>query len=517
MRLKDITVMLRPRQPWESVDLGCAMVRRDYGRIIMMWACTVLPLWVGVCVLLRSSPEWIPLVVWWLKPLYDRLPLFFLSRAAFGVRPRFLETWKQWPRLWIMNCLPALLWRRLSFIRSFALPAQMLEGLRGAAVNQRIKTLAMDGGGSGVSMSFAFSNLEFVAWIGLMVGTYGLLPESARPDWDGLMHAFDIENTIPKAFLWWGAACHMIIVSLVEPFYVGAGFALYLNCRTRIEGWDVDLAFRRMAARLTSATAALIIAVLVVCGSQPSVQAAERGLQRPDSVKDARKSVQNLEDYFHKLQKNSSVQAAEPADPAKAVQKVLKEPEFEIHKIQTKEWVSDNKDIKEESPDLPNLSFFGALGELLFWLLILGLVVWLVIYLVNNRHQFVSRSVSKVPVRAPKVVMGMNITRESLPDDIVAAARAAWAAGDFKEALSLLYRGSLSWLVNRRRVPISDSDTEEDCLVQVLQAGEKTEAEYFRHLTGAWVQVAYAVLPVSNDEMGRLCDQWPFVEKGGAA
>ena len=53
--------------------------------------------------------------------------------------------------------------------------------------------------------------------------------------------------------------------------------------------------------------------------------------------------------------------------------------------------------------------------------------------------------------------------------------------------------------------------------VQVLQAGEKTEAEYFRHLTGAWVQVAYAVLPVSNDEMGRLCDQWPFVEKGGAA
>jgi hypothetical protein len=480
MRLEDITVTLRPRQPWESVDLGCAMVRRDYGAIIALWACTVVPLWVLVCVLLRSSPEWIPLVVWWLKPLYDRVPLFFLSRAAFGVRPGFIETWKEWPRLWISNCLPALLWRRLSFIRSFALPAQMLEGLRGSAVNRRIKTLAMDGGGSGVSLSYAFSKIELVAWIGLMLGTYGLLPESAQPDWDGLMSAFDIENAIPAGFLWWGAACHMVVVTLVEPFYVGAGFALYLNCRTRIEGWDVELAFRRMATRLTSAAAAMVIAVLAVFGMQPSVQ------------------------------------AAEGRDPAKVIQEVLKKPEFEIHKVQTKEWVPEF-DVPEPRGSVPRLDFLGAIGELLFWVLIIGLVVWLVVYLVKNNHLFISRSVSRAPVKAPKVLMGMNITRESLPDDIVAAARAAWAAGDFKEALSLLYRGSLSWLVNRRRVPIIDSDTEEDCLVHVLQAGEKTEADYFRLLTGAWVQVAYASLPASNDEMGRLFDQWPFVEKGGEA
>jgi len=44
----------------------------------------------------------------------------------------------------------------------------------------------------------------------------------------------------------------------------------------------------------------------------------------------------------------------------------------------------------------------------------------------------------------------------------------------------------------------------------VIAAGEKTEAAYFKHLTGAWVQVAYAVLPVSNTEMNTLCDQWPF-------
>ncbi|MCX6847540.1 MAG: DUF4129 domain-containing protein [Verrucomicrobia bacterium] len=486
MRLEDITVTLRPRQPWEAVDLGCAMVRRDFGRILLLWVCTVLPLWVLVGVLLRSSPALIPLAVWWLKPLYDRVPLFFLSRAAFGERPGFLETWKQWPRLWLTNFLPALLWRRLSLIRSFALPAQMLEGLRGAAVKRRIKTLAMDGGSSGLSMTLAFSNIELAAWLGLMWGTYGLLPESAQPDWDGLLQAFDFENTIPDAFLWWGAVCHMVIVTLLEPFYVGAGFALYLNCRTRIEGWDVELAFRRLAARLTSASAAVIIAVLMMCGAQ------------------------------------SPVQAAEEKDPAIVAREVLQDPDFEIHKLKVPEWVKAEKKDKgqdklEGRAKAQGMEFFGVLFQLLFWMLVIGVVSWLIIYLVKNRHLFLSRGVSKASVRAPKVLMGMNITRESLPEDIVAAARAAWAAGDFKEALSLLYRGSLSWLVIRRRVPITDSDTEEDCLVQVLQAGDQTEADYFRQLTGAWVQVAYAVMPVSDAEMGALCERWPFVEKGGAA
>lgn len=48
-------------------------------------------------------------------------------------------------------------------------------------------------------------------------------------------------------------------------------------------------------------------------------------------------------------------------------------------------------------------------------------------------------------------------------------------------------------------------------------AGQKDESDYFRHLTGAWVQAAYALLPVTDAEMDRLCAQWPFTEKGGRA
>ena len=156
MRLEDVTIALRPRLPWEAVDLGCAMVRRDLGRVMALWCATVFPVWALIIVLLPNEPTWASLIMWWLKPLYDRVPLFHLSRAAFGSRPTVKETLREWPRLWSRFLLPALLWRRLSFIRSFALPVLMLEGQKGKAASQRVTTLAMDGGSSGASLSWVF-------------------------------------------------------------------------------------------------------------------------------------------------------------------------------------------------------------------------------------------------------------------------------------------------------------------------------------------------------------------------
>jgi len=35
------------------------------------------------------------------------------------------------------------------------------------------------------------------------------------------------------------------VVLFVEPFYVAAGFAMYLNRRVQLEAWDVEQEFRR--------------------------------------------------------------------------------------------------------------------------------------------------------------------------------------------------------------------------------------------------------------------------------
>src|SRR6185312_10963416 len=44
-----------------------------------------------------------------------------------------------------------------------------------------------------------------------------------------------------------------LAMSAIEPLYVACGFALYLNRRTQLEAWDIDLAFRRLRARLQDA------------------------------------------------------------------------------------------------------------------------------------------------------------------------------------------------------------------------------------------------------------------------
>ncbi|MBK8095082.1 MAG: DUF4129 domain-containing protein [Verrucomicrobiaceae bacterium] len=471
-----MTVVLRPRLPWEAVDLGCAMVRRDFARLAALWACTVFPVWALLCVFLPHSPMLVGFLIWWLKPLYDRVPLFFLSRAAFGARPGLWETLKKWPRLWFTNFLPALLWRRLSFIRSFAMPAQMLEGLRGAAVRKRVKTLSMDGGSSGVFVSYAFLKLEAVMWIALLFTTYDFLPEDWQIDSSAIFTAPQAAGLDRPALLWWSNACYMLAVSFVELFYVGAGFGLYLNCRTRIEGWDVELAFRKLAARLRPVTTVLAaLGMLTLLFSPISSQAAE------DANSD---------------------------QPAKIAKRILESPDFTVHKTKKWEWIPDF-DVDKPNVDF---SFVGMIGEVLFWLLVTAAVAWVVWFIVRNVHLLRAPSLGgKIDTyQAPKVIMGMNITRESLPDDIVAAALAAWDAGNAREALSLLYRGSLSWLVIQRRVPIRDSDTEEDCLHHVRVAAPANEAGFFESITGAWVQTAYATIPLQRGDITALCAAWPF-------
>jgi hypothetical protein len=38
---------------------------------------------------------------------------------------------------------------------------------------------------------------------------------------------------------------YFVVVLFLEPFYVAAGFAMYLNRRTQLEAWDIEQEFRR--------------------------------------------------------------------------------------------------------------------------------------------------------------------------------------------------------------------------------------------------------------------------------
>ena len=237
MRIDRIAIGLARRSMLEAADLGVRLVSAHARSV---WACW-LPVWllaVAVsAVALEAGAGWAMLALFWLKPWLDRSILFVLARAVFREPTRFADLAAAWRPLWL-GALPATLTlRRLSPWRAFVQPAQQLEGLRGSALYRRVRLLLRRGQGSALLMQSAFATVEFCLTIAFIV-----LPAFFRPDpnaalFDGLFGGPSWSGTLEFA-------CYALAVAIVEPFFVGAGFASYLNRRVELEAWDIEQEFR---------------------------------------------------------------------------------------------------------------------------------------------------------------------------------------------------------------------------------------------------------------------------------
>ena len=122
-----------------------------------------------------------------------------------------------------------------------------------------------------------------------------------------------------------------------------------------------------------------------------------------------------------------------------------------------------------------------------------------------------SSSKFRVNRELPKSLFGLEITPESLPDDVGGTAMQLWNAGKVEEALSLLYRAALTTLVHREGINLKGSATEGDCLRILVSQKEKitqSTFEFFRGLTRQWQLTAYAHRQPDNDVMTSLCQSW---------
>src|SRR6185369_9811324 len=121
------------------------------------------------------------------------------------------------------------------------------------------------------------------------------------------------------------ALIYAAVILFLEPFYVAAGFGLYLNRRTLLEGWDIEVALRRIAERHAAALLSILFAGFVFfgpCFSGPAL--------------------------------------AQQKNPKEAIAEVLKAPEFG-HYRDTTRW--ERRDpAKPPDPKTPDLTFWHAIG-----------------------------------------------------------------------------------------------------------------------------------------------------------
>jgi hypothetical protein len=462
----DIAVALRRRSPWEAMDLGLAMLqvwwRQAYAPHLIVGGLVAALAWTAGWALERP---WVAFAgLWWLKPLYDRVVLHVLSRAVFGeVQP--LRAVLREARHWLGTGLFwALTFGRFDFARSFNLPVRQLEGQRSGAGRARRSLLGRRVSGYAIWLTVVCLHFEAVLYWSFGSLATIFLPATASEGKD-LIEVLFSTNVLASGWF----AAYAAAVLFLEPFYVAAGFALYLNRRTLLEGWDIEVALRRIAQRYAAAAAAAAGVVALALGCvllfPPAAQAA------PAPQKDARKEIAE----------------------------VLKGPEFP-HYRENMTWQLRSKaknESRAEGGDSRTKDGLFSLGvgfarvvQVLFWIAVAAGVVYILWWVVRMLPRV--RAPQAEPYRPPAALFGMEIAPEKLPDDVGAAAARLAAEGKLREALGLLYRGALSDLVHRRGVELLASHTEAEALHVSLDKLPADGGSYLTHLVLAWRQCAYA-------------------------
>jgi hypothetical protein len=452
----DIAVELRPRSAWEAMDLGLAMLQR-WRRAVLVPHAIVL----GAATALASAAGWwlekpwvALLVIWWLKPLYDRVVLYVLSHAVFGDLPRLATVLRAY-REWLGNGLLAYLLLRWwpDMTRSFTLPVRQLEGSRGRAARERLAVLGRRTRASAVWLTVVCMHFELVLYWSLQLFTTMLVPAKAlegRSFFDAFTGA---------AWTWAHVAAYAGAVLLLEPFYVAGGFALYLNRRTLLEGWDLEVALRRLAERHAALAAALLLGFAFVLTPPPT--------------------------------------HAQNADPKREIAEVLKAPEF-AHERNALQWMPRQRPRTSEAPKFVIADWLARAARIVLWVLVGATVAFIAWQLYRALPRLAVEP--RDDYRPPDSLFGMALAPQSLPADVAAAASALAREGKLREALALLYRGALSQLVHRRGVRLLASHTESE----VLRLAPAETSAYLQALIDAWRACAYARRPPALDAVQAL-------------
>lgn len=500
MDLDRISVVLRPRAPREALDLGAVMLRANARAVWSAWFAFTVP----VFVLCNALGVWLGrpwlgmLLVWWLKPLFDRLPLYVLSRAVFDSAPGWRDTLRgQWQWGW-RSTLVSLTWLRIDSSRALRLPMELLEGAPRRQRAARWKVLRRRIVTDITMLTYGCLQFELVLFLSVCLLALLLVPHEWRPESLGSFIRHDVRGATT---VWWllAAGLAYLAMSVIEPLYVACGFAMYLNRRTQLEAWDIDLAFQRLRTRLQSLGKVLLV-LLVIGSSLPS------WAQAKAAAPPAEKTSMSSPEQVFKQPLDSRDQAF-----AKAADKAYRDKHFGGEHT-SRQWVLRDRFKPNDSPTTMPFEGFGqvlaAVLNVLLWLLLAAAVAALLYFAWRWRGRLLpSKHAPDTPLaQAHRVV---DTAEAPLPNDVATAARALWQAQRRREALALLYRGCVAQTAGLLQLPLSAEATEADWLRQAAGISDPARRQRVVTIVRTWQFAAYADRYPADADLENLLEGWP--------
>ncbi len=248
---------LRQRRPLEALDSGLLLYRRFFLRLYSGF----LPVYVPVFIALALIPEhliWISfLALWWFKPIWDRLVLRMLGTVFFNPVVSRRSVGMISRKAMLRGLVSDLSWRRFSLWRHYILPVRFLEGIRGTRLRHRVGLIGKEEKGTAMALGFFMFLAELFLVYGMaifLIHVQNFIPYFMRVQLD-----WSVPGVYRGMFIAYG-----LMMGLLEPATVCMGFALYINRRVELEGWDLDIAFRRRSRRISSRTLVFFLISLMV-------------------------------------------------------------------------------------------------------------------------------------------------------------------------------------------------------------------------------------------------------------
>lgn len=348
---------LQPRSAWQSLDQGLLMVRPCWNALLKLW---ILPfgLLFALCWWLapKAHLEYFWIVLWWLKPVYDRILLWIFSRHMQAQTATFTALRSDLRSIfrhgfWASILLPLpMAGARFDLSRSFHLPIIQLEGISPKRQDQRFRQLGLGKRRFARLLTIGWMHAEALLMISLLALVAMLIPEQIQ-----YRSLFEWQQFIENAAVQFPA--YFMALLLLEPFYVAAGFSLYLHRRVELEAWDLELQFRHIAKRLS-----LPLVLLVLSAGLLHTPRAEAQPLDKQQLREQIRAITAQETFAeHKQQLDWHFKSDDPEKP------------------------------QSTSRDRLNWAWLQALPDLLRSLLLAALILAVVLLLYRYRHWIASQ------------------------------------------------------------------------------------------------------------------------------
>ncbi|WP_401737171.1 DUF4129 domain-containing protein [Stenotrophomonas pavanii] len=528
MRIDHLDVVLRARSGWEAMELGSALSRRHARAVWGSWLLASAPLFVVFNALgwWLDAFGWAWLAMWWCKPLFERAPLYVLSRGIFGEPVGTLAALRAQRRWGNAGFWGYLGWRRFSVLRSLCLPVNLLEGNAPAQRGARRRAVAAGAAGAAAVLTVACMAFEAVLVSGAIGAVFMFMPlelmsESWRAAWDMIG-----QDTPAWAQLGFNLACWLASV-LIGPFYVGAGFGLYLNRRTQMEAWDVEIALRRLRERLLPAasTLALLLCLALPLACAPAhAQDAQTVAAQPDDAEENDDSAEEPATAENDPANTPAVIfGAAPVDTAgfrQAVNRAYEDPlqrptrqvtrwkpieQAEDRKKEEKTLQRERSDTGERSNRKAGIAWLARLAEWGLWGL-LGVLLLVLLLTARLWLPWLRGSGRRKAEAAPQVVEEQVELPVVLPPDVATQAGLLWDQGRPRQALALLYRASVRTVGERSGIALPPGATEAQCLRASRRMPDATDRDLFARIVRMWQYAAYGGRLPSRADFDALAD-----------